>query len=232
MAYLNLDLDYFEHPKTVRLVATCGESAESAPIKLWCHAGKFCPESGLLRGYAPAEVEAFAKWRGAPGALVAGLLKVGFLHQTPDGYQLHEWLDHEGHLIAFKERSRKANAARWESIKDASRTPNGDGKESPLPYLTNQALKDAFAQLWAAYPKKKSKDAAYRAFEKRKFTSEQFQAVLAALERAKTSKEWAREEGRFIPYPASWLNAGGWQDEHTPMVERRDMADILDGSRG
>lgn len=35
--------------------------------------------------------------------------------------------------------------------------------------------------------------------------------MLAAIESAKKSGEWS--DKRFIPYPASWLNAHGWLDE-------------------
>lgn len=156
MPYLNLDLDYFDHPKTVRLVALCGPEAEVCPIKLWAHAGKFFPEIGLLKGYSAAEVEAFAKWRGAPGALVAGLLKVGFMHETPDGFQMHEWLDHEGHLQAFKERARKASAARWDSIKDASSIPQASAKDSakksPIPTMPSVPSKPSLKEKTSAAP--------------------------------------------------------------------------------
>ena len=39
---------------------------------------------------------------------------------------------------------------------------------------------------------------------------------MAAIERAKKSEQWNRENGRFIPYPATWLHAQGWEDELEP----------------
>ena len=32
-------------------------------------------------------------------------------------------------------------------------------------------------------------------------------------EAAINSPEWKKSGGEFIPYPASWLNARGWEDE-------------------
>jgi len=39
--------------------------------------------------------------------------------------------------------------------------------------------------------------------------------MLTAIERAKQSEDWIKEKGKYIPYPATWLNAKGWEDEET-----------------
>ncbi|NLK37969.1 MAG: hypothetical protein GX299_07785 [Epulopiscium sp.] len=49
--------------------------------------------------------------------------------------------------------------------------------------------------------------------------------VLASLEVQKRSADWQKDGGQYIPYPASWLNAGCWDDEvvvsvsHPPNTE-------------
>ena len=68
----------------------------------------------------------------------------------------------------------------------------------------------AFADFWAAYPRKVGKRDAKRAWAKlRPPLSE----VLAALEVWRNSDDWRREGGRYIPHPTTWLNRGGWEDE-------------------
>jgi hypothetical protein len=37
--------------------------------------------------------------------------------------------------------------------------------------------------------------------------------VLETLAALKASGDWQKDNGQFIPHPASWLNAGGWDDE-------------------
>ena len=37
--------------------------------------------------------------------------------------------------------------------------------------------------------------------------------MAAALERDRRSRDWQREDGAYIPYPASWLNGRRWEDE-------------------
>jgi len=71
---------------------------------------------------------------------------------------------------------------------------------------------DAFARFWAAYPKKKSKGQAEKAFAKIKPSEQLLVAMLAAIGQAKTSKDWTKDAGQYIPHPATWLNAKGWED--------------------
>lgn len=67
----------------------------------------------------------------------------------------------------------------------------------------------AFEQFWAAYPKKKSKGDALKAFDK---VTVPVETLLAAIKAQAASPDWQKESGRYIPYPASWLNALGWED--------------------
>lgn len=75
-----------------------------------------------------------------------------------------------------------------------------------------------FEKFWEAYPKKVSKGQARRTWQKLNPTEQLQGKILAALECAKTSDQWAKENGRFIPNPATWLNAEGWEDELRPAV--------------
>ncbi len=72
------------------------------------------------------------------------------------------------------------------------------------------ALFDTF---WTAYPSKVGKDAAKKAFAKRKPTPELLSEMLKAIAEQKTSLAWVKEDGQFIPHPATWLNQGRWMDE-------------------
>jgi hypothetical protein len=74
---------------------------------------------------------------------------------------------------------------------------------------------ELFARFWAAYPKKRSKGQAEKAWTKLQPDEQLVEVILTAIERAKKSEEWRKENGRYIPYPASWLNAKRWEDEYT-----------------
>ena len=70
-----------------------------------------------------------------------------------------------------------------------------------------------FKTFWSAYPKKAGKDAAKKAFVKRKFDEQAFEKVMAALNEQKASEQWVKDAGQFIPHPATWLNQGRFEDE-------------------
>ncbi len=70
-----------------------------------------------------------------------------------------------------------------------------------------------FEIFWKAYPKKKNKETARKAFKKLKGVK--LDTLLTAIEQQKRSQDWLKDGGQFIPYPASWLNAGGWENEET-----------------
>jgi len=72
-----------------------------------------------------------------------------------------------------------------------------------------------FELFWKAYPKKRNKGQAERAFKKAAPDEQLMAVILTAIERAKKSAQWLKEDGQFIPYPATWLNARGWEDEFT-----------------
>jgi uncharacterized protein YdaU (DUF1376 family) len=72
------------------------------------------------------------------------------------------------------------------------------------------ALDNGFNEFYSAYPKKKNRTDAEKAWGKRKPPIDE---VLKALAWQKQSKEWQKQGGDFIPYPASYINAGGWMDE-------------------
>ena len=77
---------------------------------------------------------------------------------------------------------------------------------------------DLFNQFWTAYPKHIAKQSAVKAFEKLKPDEKLLEAMLKAIELQKESKQWEKDGGAFIPYPATWLNQRRWEDE-LPQVE-------------
>lgn len=75
---------------------------------------------------------------------------------------------------------------------------------------SNPNCASAFDVFWQAYPRKTGKAAARKAFDKAK---PPLDVVLKAIEAQKHSAQWQRDNGQYIPYPATWLNQGRWEDE-------------------
>jgi uncharacterized protein YdaU (DUF1376 family) len=70
-----------------------------------------------------------------------------------------------------------------------------------------------FEAFWAAYPKKRAKADAQKAFLKA-LKRATVHDIAKGLKRDKISADWVKDDGKFIPYPASWLNAARWEDEN------------------
>ena len=73
-----------------------------------------------------------------------------------------------------------------------------------------------FTRFWKQYPKKVAKMVARMAFTRLDPDDDLLGVMLAALERQKASEAWTKDDGRYIPYPATWINQRRWEDEETP----------------
>jgi len=72
---------------------------------------------------------------------------------------------------------------------------------------------ERFEEFWKTYPNRKAKGNAEKVWRKLKPNAELFNKILAGVERAKLTHQWQKDDGDFIPHPATWLNSRGWEDE-------------------
>ena len=70
-----------------------------------------------------------------------------------------------------------------------------------------------FELFYSKYPKKKAKTQALKAFLKLSPNDELLQLILAAVEAHEKTEDWTKEDGKFIPHPATWLSQRRWEDE-------------------
>lgn len=88
------------------------------------------------------------------------------------------------------------------------------------------ALEITFEKFYKNYPRKVSKLAAKKAWEKLKPNSALIEEILIALEKQKQSFDWKKKDGQFIPHPATWINGHKWEDE-TDISTDQDKNDDL-----
>lgn len=141
MPYLNLDLDYFTHPKIMKLAKILGSHSVVYPMKLWCYAGKHFPVTGMLEGCSKHDIEEAVGWDGEPGKLVDTLVKISLLDMKKSetesensSFKIHDWKHHAGHLWAFKKRAKTAAKKRWKDYASSIATSNAKGCAPNLTY--------------------------------------------------------------------------------------------------
>lgn len=140
---------------------------------------------------------------------------------TFDGKEYAEILMFKHHQVINNKEAQSILPSR---VKGASKTREsgvlGEGKEGREGKGREHAstTRDIFDEFWQAYPKKKAKGDAEKAWATIKPNEHLAEQILQAVQRAKTSDQWAKDAGQFIPYPATWLRDKGWLDEATPAL--------------
>ncbi len=78
---------------------------------------------------------------------------------------------------------------------------------------TKRGLESDFAAFWQAYPRRVAKLAAWRAYQRARRTVDA-ETILAGVRRYVEYVEQRGTEPEYIAHPATWLNAGRWDDEY------------------
>lgn len=110
---------------------------------------------------------------------------------------------------------------------DANSSPTVEKEKAVEPKRVNASRSDdakkiveMFDRFYAAYPRHDSKQVSLRSFTKLmtecKSDDERnalLDKMLAAVDKSKTSDQWLKNGGQFIPMPSTWLNQKRWEDE-------------------
>ena len=144
----------------------------------------------------------------------------------PDNPFLAGWFDRYGkafHMSAARgHQTRKASPIEAPSKPHRSQEQEQEQEQEQKPPPTPHggrvhSFPAGFDRFWEAYPRKVGKDAAAKAFAKRKPDEALIGRMLQALAVQKASEAWSKDRGQYVPNPATWLNQGRWMDEvHKP----------------
>lgn len=76
----------------------------------------------------------------------------------------------------------------------------------------NGGAPEGFTEFWSNYPRKKAKGDALKAWKTLRPDAVLRSRILAAVEAQRSSRDWSKQGGKFVPYPASWLRGQRWED--------------------
>jgi hypothetical protein len=116
-----------------------------------------------------------------------------------------------------KKKKEREKESKPKTLTPSSAGAAGEGGEDDPGEPEPEKVKP-FDQFWAAYPRRQGKADAHKAWTKLKIDNDTvLQAlILNAIEKQKDGADWRKDDGQFIPHPATWLRAGRWLDEVRP----------------
>jgi len=95
------------------------------------------------------------------------------------------------------------------------KSPKGDVGNSENSYSP------LFLNFWSKYPSKVGKGAAWKAWKKIKSPSTMIDTIITAINEQAMTEKWKKDNGQYIPNPATWLNQTRWEDEINTEPEKR-----------
>lgn len=125
-------------------------------------------------------------------------------------------------LAEQKRKSELGVQARKEKRDQPTGQPTGQPEGKPyhphphiIPPISPKKTDELFESFWFNYPahRRKAKGRALKAWNKIKNKEEVIEQIKRVLPIQKDSKDWTKEEGQFVPLPATYLNDRRWEDE-------------------
>lgn len=130
-------------------------------------------------------------------------------------YRWHPWLMGDWDDTPMRKREEEARGYSYSYHKEVREqaTTHEPAPTPEAPAKPAEKPADGFTEWWPHYPKKVKKldaEKAYCAALKRGVTPKE---LLDGLQRQKAAWKAKGTEPQYIPYPATWLRAGSWEDE-------------------
>lgn len=164
-------------------------------------------EDGDLTGLFDKDIATACDWDKEPKVLIDALHGTEWLSD----YHIKDWDDYSFRLLDMRRANRERQRKYRSVMRDITRDVAGYVPPATVPNLTN--IKDMFKRLYEKYPKKQGKADALKAFVKLNPTNALFENLLAALEAHSKTEEWCKENGKYVPLPATWIRGERWTDE-------------------
>ena len=146
---------------------------------------------------------------------IDGLQADGFLtviHKSSEGVSLPNQYRLALHKLEGVGSNRRDPPSKSDGRVPPNRATNLEVKPRIEPIQTEPV---GFASFYAVYPKKTAKPNAIKAFKAAKLKTGEIDSILTDIETRKQSDDWTKENGKYIPNPATYLNQRRWEDGET-----------------
>lgn len=110
---------------------------------------------------------------------------------------------------------REKESSPYNPFKDKENTPT-NSPSARAEEIGETEICKLFDMFWSAYPRKTAKIDALKAFSRHIKTVDNPSAfvdmVCSKIKTMSNSFDWTKDEGKYIPYPATWIRGERWND--------------------
>jgi hypothetical protein len=233
MAWIKSDVELENHPKVIELMMLTGWDKYHTIGRLhclwyWCL--KYA-ESGDLSKYNRNTL-GLALGYPENSNIIEHLISARFIDIEP--LRVHGWTERISEYLKIKYHT--SNPKKYKKIVGEYRKclgkPIGKPKDYPKDYpkedpdkirldkirsdkirLDKINTSKGFEEFWNLYPKKQGKQKALDAWNKLEIGDELLVVILKAVASHSQSQQWVKDNGQYIPLPATWLNQKRWEDQ-------------------
>lgn len=209
---------------------------------LWWWAIDYAPDGDLSK-YDSAIIADVMCYRGKnPDKLISALIESGFLNENKTIHDWDEYggkliiareESRERAKIRKQKQRERCNVTRDIPVtyvgqtcdipvtdvgqtpchgQNSKRTEQNRTEEKNIK-TTSSVIDDSFNRFWTVYPKKVAKQDSLKAWKRIRPNEELIGRILSAVKAQLSSEQWIKDNGQYIPNPATWLNRGQWDDE-------------------
>jgi hypothetical protein len=90
--------------------------------------------------------------------------------------------------------------------------------------MENLEMTEDFQAFWRVYPRREAKQDALKAWGRLNPSAALVTEILDALAWQTQRDDWTKDDGRYVPLPASWLRGQRWEDEPPKRQEQTRSA--------
>jgi len=145
------------------------------------------------------------------GTAARELENKGYLQRTPIKNDQGKW-DGYDYILTEKPFTEKRSTEKRSTEKPLTENRVTLSKKDNSKIDSSKIEVELFDIFWKEYPTKIGKPAAKKAFKSLKVSENKLKDILKGLKEWKETSQWKEQKGKFIPYPATFLNQRRWED--------------------
>lgn len=202
---IRLSIDFWTHPKTVKLERRVGLEAVKSLQILWIWAAKNRP-SGDLSGMDSEDVEIAAQWSGAEGQFFDEALKIGWLEKAGNRLLLHDWKIHNPWAANSEGRGDKARLSRLATVNRAEYERLVRAGRKSISKEEYSAIVDGEDEEEEDLPEPEPEE---QTFDFEQLHKEHFGAILLTKAQSDVLKRWQAEGKAFSLIQSAYEKTAG-----------------------